>query len=340
MKYILNETPVKTTNNFDINNISVDLDLNIDYKFNNYSFEDNEDVIINETLEDDYSSNIGLKHDKYKKLVVNANKDLSSCKTLIIKYNSEDTNAIIDEITFNLSESSKLSVLMIYKLKENVLHDGTIKTNLGKNAKLNLTLVNEASNTSSTLIDINSSLDEESDLKINVVDFYGSKRIYRSNGITNRKAKNTINMIFGGKNNELIDINYYLSNENEYSQNYINVEGSLFDKAIKHFKGTVDFKEGSNLSIGKEKENTLLLSNDSVSKSLPLMLCHEENVEGSHAVSTGKPDLEKLFYLESRGISYMEALNMMIKANYSFILKEVPSDIEEYIELFIDSYLN
>ena len=147
-------------------------------------------------------------------------------------------------------------------------------------------------------------------------------------------------MIFGGKNDELIDINYYLSNEKEYSNNNINIEGCLFDKANKHFKGTIDFKEGSSLSVGKERENTLLLSNDAISKSLPIMLCHEENVEGSHAVSTGKPDLEKLFYLESRGISYSDALNMMIKANYSFILNEVPSDIKEYIEDFINEYLD
>ncbi|MCR5483720.1 MAG: hypothetical protein K6E99_04900 [Bacilli bacterium] len=34
MKYILNETPVKTTNGFKINNISVDLDIPIVYKLN------------------------------------------------------------------------------------------------------------------------------------------------------------------------------------------------------------------------------------------------------------------------------------------------------------------
>ena len=48
------------------------------------------------------------------------------------------------------------------------------------------------------------------------------------------------------------------------------------------------YSEGSSNSIGKENENCLLLSDSSISRSLPMLLCHEENVEGAHSVSTGK----------------------------------------------------
>lgn len=340
MKYILNESPVKTTNNFRINNIEVDLDLNLDYKFGSYEFIDSENINIKEDESQIYKSAIGLTHDKYKKLNITVDKNCSSDKTVIIKYRSIDSKSIIDEINFNLEEESKLNVLLIYKLNNDEIHDGSINIYLKDNASLNLTVINESSTKNVNIQDFNSNLTSNSNLKINVIDFYGSKRIYRSNGISDYRSSNNINMIFAGKSDELIDINFALSNKGKHSKNNINVEGCLFDKSNKHFKGTIDFLEGSDSSIGKEKERTLLLSNDAVSKSLPIMLCHEENVEGSHAVSTGKPDLEKLFYLQSRGISYNDALNMMIKANFSFILKEVPEDISEYVETFINTYFD
>lgn len=340
MKYILNESPVKTTNNFRINNIEIDLDLNLDYKFNNYEFFDLDYVKITEEELNNYESNIGIKHKKYKRLNINVNKEYNLDKTFIIKYDGKNTDSIVDEINFNVDDNSSINLLLIYKLNNNALHDGTININLKDNSKLNLTIMNESSNESINIQDFNSNLANNSDFKLNIIDFCGSKRIYKSSGITNYKANNYINMIFAGKNNELIDINYELINKGQYSNNNINVEGCLFDSSNKHFKGTINFLEGSSLSIGKEREKTLLLSNNAISKSLPIMLCHEENVEGSHAVSTGKPDLEKLFYLESRGISKKDALNMIIKANFSFILKEVPSDISEYIETYISEYLD
>ena len=41
-------------------------------------------------------------------------------------------------------------------------------------------------------------------------------------------------------------------------------------------------------------ENTILLSDTCKSSSVPILLCGEEDVEGSHAVSTGKIKDENL----------------------------------------------
>ena len=42
----------------------------------------------------------------------------------------------------------------------------------------------------------------------------------------------------------------------------------------------------------------LLLSNDVVNQTIPLILCAEEDVEGNHGATIGKLDDELLFYLD------------------------------------------
>ena len=63
MKYILNETPIKTTNGFRVNNVKVDLDVPDKFSFHEYL---TENINIISTDKNDFISNIGLKNSLYK----------------------------------------------------------------------------------------------------------------------------------------------------------------------------------------------------------------------------------------------------------------------------------
>ena len=52
-------------------------------------------------------------------------------------------------------------------------------------------------------------------------------------------------------------------------------------------------------------------------------MCHEEDVEGFHGVSTGKIDKDKLFYLMSRGYDKKEASRIIIQANFNKIVGNI-----------------
>ena len=95
--------------------------------------------------------------------------------------------------------------------------------------------------------------------------------------------------------------------------------------------------EGATKSKGDELENVVLLSDDAISKSAPLLMCHEEDVEGSHGVSTGKIDKDKLFYLMSRGYDKKEASRIIIQANFN---KIVGSILDEDIRNMIIDRIN
>ena len=112
------------------------------------------------------------------------------------------------------------------------------------------------------------------------------------------------------------------------------------DNASKNFKGTIDFIEGSSKSIGKELERVTLLSDTAVTKSLPMLLCHEEDVEGAHGVSTGKIDNEKLFYMMSRGMSYKDAIKLILVSEFDIALNMLNDELKDELKKIIEDRLN
>ena len=99
---------------------------------------------------------------------------------------------------------------------------------------------------------------------------------------------------------------------------------------------TIDFKNGSAGAVGDEKETVLLLSDDVVNQTIPLILCSEEDVQGNHGASIGKLDDELLFYLCSRGFSEQEAVDMMAKAKIDALCRKI--DDEDTVQL-VQRYL-
>ena len=57
-----------------------------------------------------------------------------------------------------------------------------------------------------------------------------------------------------------------------------------------------------------------------------MLLCHEDDVNGEHGVSSGKIDPKKLYYILTKGISYEDARKLIIKANFNNIINEIPDE--------------
>lgn len=57
-----------------------------------------------------------------------------------------------------------------------------------------------------------------------------------------------------------------------------------------------------------------MLGDDVSNKTVPLILCAEENVVGNHGATIGSLDDETLFYFESRGIGKETAEDILARA--------------------------
>ena len=92
------------------------------------------------------------------------------------------------------------------------------------------------------------------------------------------------------------------------------MSGALRDGAKKIFRGTIDFKTGASDSVGNEQETVLMLGEDVENKTVPVILCSEENVVGNHGATIGELDEDTMFYFASRGIDKEHAENIMARA--------------------------
>lgn len=327
MKYILNETPVRTSNNFRINDLTLDLDI----KEKELSKLNVKGIEYNESIKTNFNSKINLKHDNYRCLDIDITKDSNIEISSVL-----ETNYLVDQININLSKNTNSSIVIKYGGEG--FHNLKICINANKNSTSNITVLNLLSRDSISFISFENSIDEESNIDINFIDLGGKIKVSNYYSVLENKSTNTFNNIYIGKEKDILDMNYYMLNKGEKTNSNIEIAGALFDESNKNFKGIIDFIEGSKNAVGYENENCLLFSDKAISKSLPMLLCHEEDVSGTHSVSTGKPDEDKLFYLKSRGISEDESKKLIMIGNFTKALTKVKN--KEKILEYIDEYLN
>ena len=324
MEYILNNSKVPTTNGFKINNVKVDLDIP---ELNKDLLDIDTNMSINqEYINNKINSLINLELDEYLNIDIKSN-----TQDNYLKFNIDNNKCT--KLNLDLENDNNI----IIKLTKDIFN--YLILNINNKDNTNITILNYLDKSSNNLLAIEGS--NEGNLNINVIDL-GSNVTVNNIDITNNKesAKTSINNIFIGIDNKLIDYNYYITNKSELTNIDINVQGVLKDTAKSNFKGIIDFISGAKKSIGNEIENVILLSEDAKSKSMPVLLCGEEDVQGSHGVSTGKLDKEKIFYLMSRGLSESDAKRVLIKSNFNKALSNInDEDIINEIDNYIDEII-
>ncbi|MBR6336749.1 MAG: SufD family Fe-S cluster assembly protein, partial [Ruminococcus sp.] len=107
------------------------------------------------------------------------------------------------------------------------------------------------------------------------------------------------------------------------STSAITVNGVLDGDAHKVFKGTIDFKNGSAGAKGAEQENVLMLSESADNRTVPVILCAEEDVEGSHGATIGRIDDKQVFYMQSRGIPEDKLYELVARARLAQVIKAI-----------------
>lgn len=151
------------------------------------------------------------------------------------------------------------------------------------------------------------------------------------------EAKFISNVAYLCAENQFLDMNHIVNHFGKKTECNMKVNGTLKDNAIKTYRGTIDFKNGCSGSKGNEMEETLVLSPKVVNKSLPNILCDEEDVEGEHGATIGRLSSDILFYMQSRGIDASEAEKLISRAKIQAAADLIPDDnIRTIISDFMD----
>lgn len=349
----LNETPVRTSRNFNINNIKLkDINIPADIReFNNVNITNNSSKINISSEVRDISLTYGVGEVLINQLKENCNKKLNlqvDClqnKEVIIDFDfNSDNDTLLEHVEIVTSENSKSTIILKYSSHDDkkYWHNGLLKVYANKNSEVNIVIANLMNTNSNNFMSIESILDENAKVNYTIIDFGGKNSItnYYSN-LLGDNADNGLNTIYLGKEKQLFDLNYIGELRGKKSNIDIEVQGALKDNAKKHFKGTIDFKKGCKKAKGNENEACMLLSDTAKSIALPMLLCSEEDVEGNHSSSAGKIGEKELFYIMSRGFELKEAMKLMVRAKFNKILANIKNaELVEEILNEIDKRLD
>ena len=349
----INETPVRTSKSFNINNIKISDEIITKTlkEFNNAEIIANSDKDKIEEVTTPINLKYGLGEELTTEIKENANKnykitvDSKKNEDIFLNFKfDEKNNQLIENIDITVNEGMSTNIIVKYESDKEIksYHNGIIKLLAKKDSKVKIIIANLLSEKSNSFLSIENTIEENAKVNYTIIDFGGEKRVsnYYSN-ILGDNAENKLNTIYIGKDKQILDLNYIAELYGKKSKVNIEVQGALKDNAKKNFKGTIDFKKGCKKAVGDENENCILLSDTAKSIALPMLLCSEEDVEGAHSSSAGKIGEKELFYIMSRGFNIKEAQKLLVRANFNKILENISNDeLKDIILKQIDSKLD
>ena len=326
----LNETPIRTSKNFLINNIKL-TDVEIPETVEKFK---NVEIIGGKNITENIEKTkltYGLGEILQNNIIKNSNSKLNinaENEEIRIIYNFDDENInLINNIVVNATKKCKLYIVYKSNTNKECFHNGVIKINALENSKIDVVVVNTMNKNSNNFEAYENIIGENASVNYTIIDIGGKNSItnYYSN-ILGEKAKNDLKTIYLGAENNIKDLNYIAELRGKQSFIDIDVQGALSGNAKKNFKGTIDFKKGCKKAKGNENEFCMLLSEKARSIALPMLLCTEAEVEGNHSTASGKVDNQELFYIMSRGLSYNEAVKLIVKARFNKILSRIEDE--------------
>ena len=249
---------------------------------------------------------------------------------------AEDAVLAIDngrqELVVPAGESRQLTV--VYRQAG----EGQVQVKVEKGGFLKLTTVQllpvDAQGASSVQVE----LADTAELEAVAVEVGSAKSVAKMEvNLAGNESKANVYVLYFGHGASQLDMNYVLVQQGKNTEANLHVYGALLGESNKIFRGTLDFRHGSKGSKGYEKEEVVVLSSKVRNRSVPLMLSAEDAVEGHHAVSIGKIDENKLFYLMSRGLDMQEARRLVVEAAFNPVLdriedKDLYQELDEYIK--------
>ena len=106
----------------------------------------------------------------------------------------------------------------------------------------------------------------------------------------------------------------------------VSESGALDDAAHKTLRATIDLVHGARGSKGNEAESVLVLGDDVVNKTMPVILCDEDDVAGNHGATIGSVSPEQIDYLMDRGLSRREAEQLFVRAIFEDAIMHAPEE--------------
>jgi Fe-S cluster assembly protein SufD len=143
---------------------------------------------------------------------------------------------------------------------------------------------------------------------------------------------------FFGHEDQHLDVNARVWHRAEHTTADLVTRGVLDDVARSVYEGVQDVGEGAWNTSSYQRENTLMLSDESEADASPKLIIKNHDTEASHSATVGQVDQEELLYMTSRSIDPRTARNMLVEGFFVPVLEEIDVDAfrEDLSDLIVE----
>lgn len=262
---------------------------------------------------------------------------------VIIEYKMKDGEGCISSQVIHAKKDSEISVILVYESEKEFGGFHGISTRLlaEEGAKINIYKIQMLGDKFIHFDDIGGACFKGGSIGVTTLEL-GAEKTWTGClvNLVEKDAELISNMGYLVRYNNFLDVNYIADQRGKNTNSVMHAKGVLMDSATKVFRGTIDFKNGSSGSAGDEQEDTLMLSPDVINRSMPVILCQEEDVDGRHGATIGQLGEDLLFYMQTRGIDEENAKRMMIRARLDSVARTIPDkELEQRVIFYIQNII-
>ena len=145
------------------------------------------------------------------------------------------------------------------------------------------------------------------------------------------RARLDLNNRYHATHEETLDINHLVRMRGTSTRALLTESGVLNEAAKKTLRATIDLVRGAKDAQGNEIETVMILGDDVVNKTMPVILCDEDDVAGNHGATIGSVSPEQLDYLAARGLSRQAAEQLFIRALFEDAIINAPEEISHRV---------
>ena len=122
------------------------------------------------------------------------------------------------------------------------------------------------------------------------------------------------------------DFNYIIRHRGRKTVSNMDANGVLTGTSKKCLRGSIDLIHGAKGAEGNERETVLLASKGVDNKTVPNILCDEDDVAGNHGATIGHVRPDQLFYAACRGLSQEQTEALFLSAKLEDAALQAPND--------------
>jgi Fe-S cluster assembly protein SufD len=166
-------------------------------------------------------------------------------------------------------------------------------------------------------------------------------------------VRNNVHPVLAGEGGECLINGLFLGTGSQHLDNYMHVEhaaphcgsrqfynGILDGQAHGVFHGRIVVHKPAQKTDAKQTNRNLLLSDDAQIDTKPQLEIYADDVKCTHGATIGQIEENALFYLQSRGISELEARKLLLMAFAEECVDRMQSTVaKEHIARLIDEHL-